>query len=161
MTTEILKLWRVLRGFRARSWAIAVLGLAGSLLLLGVPAAIIETPFFVRMTPVRLQDYIVWYITAILVGLIAGTYTLPVRASCQGKVTTGGILSLLAIGCPICNKIVVLLLGISGALAFFAPLQLYIGIVSVVLLAWTLLLRVHAIVGSSPGVAASTNRQPV
>lgn len=151
MTAEISKLWRVLYGFSARSWAIAVLGSAGSLLLLGIPAAIIKTPFFVRMTPVRLQDYIVWSITAILVGLIVGTYTLPAQASCQGKVTAGGILSFLAIGCPICNKLVVLLLGISGALAFFAPLQLYIGIASVVLLAWTLWLRVRVIAGSSLG----------
>lgn len=150
MVAEISKLWRVLLGFRPRGWAIAVLGLAGSLLLLGIPTGIIETPFFVRMTPVRLQDYIVWSATAILVGFIAGTFSLPARASCQGKVAAGGLSSFLAIGCPICNKLVVLVLGVSGALAFFAPLQLYLGIASVVFLAWTLRLRVHTLTDSNP-----------
>jgi len=37
------------------------------------------------------------------------------------------------------------LLGTTGALTFFAPLQLYIGIGSVLLLGWTLLLRAKAL----------------
>ena len=51
----------------------------------------------------------------------------------------------LAVGCPTCNKLVVLLLDTTGALTFFAPLQLYIGIASVLLLGWTLLLRARAL----------------
>jgi hypothetical protein len=51
----------------------------------------------------------------------------------------------LAVGCPTCNKFVVLLLDTTGALTFFAPLQLYIGIASVLLLGWTLLLRARAL----------------
>jgi hypothetical protein len=59
----------------------------------------------------------------------------------DGKILSGGLLSVLAVGCPTCNKLVVLLLGTTGALTFFAPLQLYIGIASVLLLGWTLALR--------------------
>jgi hypothetical protein len=55
------------------------------------------------------------------------------------------VLSVLAVGCPICNKLVVLLLGVSGALTIFEPAQLYLGVVSVVLLAWTLRLRARAV----------------
>jgi len=58
------------------------------------------------------------------------------------------VLSVLAVGCPICNKPVVLLLGTAGALNFFEPLQLYIGIASVLLLGWTLLLRATALAGT-------------
>ena len=61
---------------------------------------------------------------------------------------SGGVLSVLAVGCPTCNKLVVLLLGTTGALTFFAPLQIYIGIASVLLLGWTLLLRARALVGT-------------
>jgi hypothetical protein len=53
--------------------------------------------------------------------------------------------SYLAVGCPVCNKLVVFLIGTSGALTFFAPLQLYIGIGSVLLLAWTLVIRARAV----------------
>ncbi len=49
---------------------------------------------------------------------------------------------------PICNKPVVLLLGTSGALTFFASIQLYIGIASVLLLGWTLLLRAKSLTGT-------------
>ncbi len=45
----------------------------------------------------------------------------------------------------ICSKPVVLLLGTSGALSFFERIQLYIGIASVLLLGWTLLLRAKAL----------------
>ena len=48
----------------------------------------------------------------------------------------------LAIGCPICNKIALLLLGTSGALNLFAPIQPILGAASVALLAATLAWRI-------------------
>lgn len=83
-------------------------------------------------------------------GLIAGTFALPAGAGSEGKVLSGGLLSYLAVGCPICNKLVVLMLGTSGALTFFAPAQLYIGLASLALLGWTLRLRARAIAGPCP-----------
>lgn len=60
----------------------------------------------------------------------------------------GGVASLgafLAIGCPVCNKIALLLLGASGALSVWAPIQPVLGAVSLALLigtvAWRLRLR--------------------
>lgn len=123
----------------------AVSGGIATLLLIGIPTAIIENPFFLRQTAVRLQDHIIWVLTGLLAGLIAGTYTMPAGANATGKAASGGFLSFLAVGCPICNKLVLLLLGISGALRYFAPAQLYIGIASLALLGWALHLRVHAI----------------
>jgi len=38
------------------------------------------------------------------------------------------VLATFAIGCPICNKLVVALLGVSGALTCWAPLQPLIGV---------------------------------
>ncbi len=58
--------------------------------------------------------------------------------------TAGGIAAFLAIGCPICNKVVVAALGVSGALNVFAPLQPLIGGASVALLAGTLLWRLRS-----------------
>ena len=46
----------------------------------------------------------------------------------------GGVGSLLSVGCPICNKVVVAL-GVDGALAVFAPVQPYLGLLSLLLLA--------------------------
>lgn len=48
---------------------------------------------------------------------------------------SGGLLSYFAIGCPVCNKLVVLALGSSGAISWFAPLQPLLAVASVGLLA--------------------------
>ncbi|MBI2832681.1 MAG: hypothetical protein HYX79_10540 [Chloroflexi bacterium] len=147
--------WQVMESFRSwgsvfqllglRGWLIATIGGIITLTLIGIPTAIIDNPFFVRQTPVRTQDYVIWVATGLLAGLVAGTFTLSAKANASGRAASGGFLSFLAVGCPICNKLVLLLLGTSGALTYFAPAQLYIGIASLALLGWALHLRVQAI----------------
>ena len=56
----------------------------------------------------------------------------------------GTVLATFAVGCPVCNKLVVGVLGASGALAYWAPIQPLIGILSVALLATGLLLRLRS-----------------
>ena len=98
-----------------------IYGLAGAiftLLAIGIPTDVIPNPIFTRMLPVRPQDYVFLIVTALLGGLLAASYALPQANVCstqQGKTTLGGFLSFFAIGCPTCNKLVVLLLGSSGA----------------------------------------------
>jgi hypothetical protein len=136
----------VLRMFTLRSWLVAAVGGGAALLLVGIPTAVIANPLFTRMTPVRTQDYVFWIATGLLSGLLAGTFALGRSADIPGKALSGFVLADLAIGCPICNKVVVLALGVSGALNFFAPLQFYIGLASLVLLAFALLVRSRALV---------------
>jgi hypothetical protein len=101
------------------------------------------------MTPVVWWSYPIWAASALLVGLIAATY---VRAAsgltgrAGGGMFGGGILSFLAVGCPICNKLVVAALGVSGALAYFGPVQPFLGLAAVVLLAVTLAVRLRTAV---------------
>jgi len=51
------------------------------------------------------------------------------------------VLSVFAIGCPVCNKLVVLALGTGGALTYFAPVQPVLGLLSVGLLFYVLYTR--------------------
>lgn len=134
-----------LRQFGPRGWLMAVAAAAGSVVLMGIPTVMFDNPWFRRMTPTRPQDYVVWIVSAVLLGLIAGTFAGRPAGMGQKPALAGGFLSYLAIGCPICNKVVVLLLGVSGALTLFGPAQLFIGIASLVLLGWTLLLRADAV----------------
>ncbi|MBI4295655.1 MAG: hypothetical protein HY667_00915 [Chloroflexi bacterium] len=143
--------WSAFRLFGLRGWLVTAAGGIVTLGIIGITAVIIDNPFFARTMPVRTQDYIIWVATGLLAGLITGTYTLSVKAQAGGKAVSGGFLSFLAVGCPICNKLVLLLVGTSGALNFFAPLQLYIGLASLVLLGWALHLRVQAINRGSTG----------
>lgn len=120
------------------------------MLIVGLIASLIENPLFDRKLAARPQDYIMWVSTAILGGLILGTFAVAPALTNQGKAASGGVLSAIAVGCPICNKVAVTLLGTSGALNFFGPSQIFIGIASLILLVLTLLLRAQAVVGSCP-----------
>ena len=66
--------------------------------------------------------------------------------------TLGSLGAFFAIGCPICNKLVLLLLGTSGAIAVYAPLQPVLGAVSLGLLAGSVAwrLRIRARGGACP-----------
>lgn len=136
-----------LAAFGWRGWLAALAGVLVTLLVLAIPTDIIENPLFVRMTPVRAQDYGIWIASSLLGGLILGSYAAS-GVTHEKSMASGGFLSFLAIGCPVCNKLVLLLLGTSGALTIFAPLQLYLGLVAVALLVWTLSLRLNAVAGS-------------
>jgi hypothetical protein len=49
----------------------------------------------------------------------------------------------LAIGCPVCNKVALLLLGTSGALSVWAPIQPILGAISLGLLLATVVWRLR------------------
>lgn len=134
-----------LRMFGTRGWLVSIAAAGGTLLVIGTVAAIFDNPYFTRMTAVREQDYVIWAATALLVGLIAGTFAAADVPGHAGKLMAGGVFADLGVGCPVCNKVVVLLIGTSGALTFFDPLQLWIGLGSLGLLGWTLLLRARSI----------------
>lgn len=82
--------------------------------------------------------------TAVLTGLLTATY---VRTGGEERLnrpaTAGALLSYFAIGCPVCNKLVLVVLGASGAIQFFAPLQPYLAVAGLGLLAWALMVRLR------------------
>jgi hypothetical protein len=121
-------------------------------LLLGVPTDVIPNGFFSRMTPVEAYAVPVLVATSVLSGLLLATWlgmeatSCPVRTS-RSAGTAGGVLAWLAIGCPVCNKLVLLALGTSGALTWFAHLQPWLAAASVALLAGSLAWRIRALTG--------------
>src|SRR5260370_22840212 len=66
-------------------------------------------------------------------------------AAGRGRAFGGALLSFFSVGCPICNKVVVLLLGLGGAMTIFNPLRPLLGLASIVLLSVTLFLRVRVV----------------
>lgn len=138
-------------------WRFAAAAAAVSALAIGLPTDVIPNPVFGRQgTPVEPWAVPVLALTAVLSGLLVATYlgsgeggdTVATddaaaldRPSRFGGV--GGLLSFFAVGCPICNKVVVMALGTSGALTWFAPIQPYLGVVALGLLAWALRVRLR------------------
>ncbi|MEV6692146.1 cytochrome c biogenesis CcdA family protein [Micromonospora sp. NPDC051196] len=126
----------------ARRWLVAILGAVVTTVAIAVPTALIDTPFFGREVAVTWWAWPVLVVTAVLSGLLLATYVGPTgpAAGHTGTRTgvTGAALSLFAVGCPVCNKIVLIALGYSGAMSWFAPAQPVLAVASIVLLAWAL-----------------------
>jgi hypothetical protein len=142
----------------ARRWIAAVLGAAAVAVLVGVPTGVVPTPFYTRMTPVLWWNYPVWAVTALLGGLLVATFVRPpqVGAAPTTSLTGGGLLSAFAVGCPVCNKLVVALVGFSGALNLWAPIQPVLGVASVALLGWALWRRLATEAACPVRVGATT-----
>ena len=142
--------------FGFRFWSLSALYTIGSALLLGIPTRLITTPMFSRVVPTSPQDYAIWIVSALLLGPLLSLMTLypmPSRKAAQGKGSllgsgrafAGTLLTFFSVGCPVCNKVVVLLLGLGGAMTLFNPLRPFLGLASIVLLGITLFLRVRAL----------------
>lgn len=129
----------------ARRIAVGLATAVVAALAVGIPTGIIQTSIYHRMTPVLWWDYPVWALSSALTGALVATYVrdpaVEVPATQGGKTFAGSMLSLFAVGCPICNKLVVMAIGVSGALNWFAPLQPVLAIASLGLLAYALSAR--------------------
>ena len=137
-----------LAAWTRRRWLAALVAAATTTVLMGVPTALIPTPVFGREVPPTAWAWPVLLATSVLSGLLLATY---VREPGQAEPATtasrsgtiGGLLSFLAVGCPVCNKLALLALGYSGALQWFAPVQPFLAAVGVVLLAGALRQRLR------------------
>lgn len=147
---DALRVWTLTR------WRFASVMALVSALAIGLPTDVIPNPVFGRQgTPVEPWAVPVLVTTAVLCGMLFATYLSDGLAGTadtddQGALDrpgrfggVGGLLSFFAVGCPICNKVVVVALGTTGALAWFAPVQPYLGIVALALLAWALRARLR------------------
>ena len=134
---DFAPLWAI-RRWSATRWAAVAVVTSASGVFIGVPTGIIQTSFYTRMTPVLWWNYPIWAVTSVLSGFLAATYVRTATADAkEARLGAGGsVLSLLAVGCPVCNKLVVVALGASGAMNIWAPVQPILGFVSVGLLLW-------------------------
>ena len=137
-----------MRAWPLRRWAVAVVTAVLAALVIGVPTGVVPTSFYTRMTPVTWWNYPVWAISALLLGLIAATYVRVAAAVTEApdrsRRTVGAtVLSTFAVGCPICNKLVVAAIGVGGATSYWAPLQPILGVLSIVILLAGLLVRLR------------------
>ncbi len=141
--------WLASLGLDGRFWLTALVATLASFAILGIPTAVIPNPWFIRMTPTEPFNVATMVLSAPLMGVLTATYLArptgasPAPAEGGGRATIGGVAAYLAIGCPICNKIIVAALGVSGALNAFAPVQPLICAGSVLLLSATLIWRLR------------------
>ena len=129
-----------------KRWGVAIFTALLTILVIGIPTAVLPTPFFGRAVAVTSWSMPVLIATSILTGLLIATYINrdhEVQEERSLKVGgVGGFFSFIAVGCPVCNKIALLALGSSGAVRFFAPVQPYIATAGIALLFYAVRKRV-------------------
>ena len=155
---------RVWRGWSARRHLVAAGAAALTVLVVAVPTAMIPTPVFGREVAVTAWAWPVLLVTAALSGVLSASYvrdratTPPDTGLAVAPVVTederpgrfgaaGGLLTFLAVGCPVCNKLALLALGYAGAIQWFAPVQPVLGVAGVVLLGYATVRRLGSVDG--------------
>ena len=136
-----------LHSWPARRWWFAVATAAVTVVVVAVVTAMIPTAWFTRDVPTTAWAWPVLIVSSVLAGLVAATYVArkdSETGSRGGAVgLTGTIVTFFAVGCPVCNKLVLLALGYAGALQYFEPLQPYLAGGSIALLVAALAMRVR------------------
>jgi hypothetical protein len=138
--------WRVLRALRTwgpRRWTVAVVAAVATMLLLGLPSDLVPNPVFGRQIAAPGWAWPVLVATAALSGLLVATYVregdrLEELDRPGRRGVAGGVVGFFAVGCPVCNKIVVLALGYTGAVRWFEPVQPLLAVLGLALLTWAL-----------------------
>ncbi len=137
--------------WRRRRWIAAATMALATWLLIGLATDVVPNPVFGRSVAVTDWAMPVLTATAILSGLVFATYVrndvtdafafeAADRTSRIGS--AGTFLSLFAVGCPACNKLVLIAVGSSGAITYFAPVQPYLATASLIALFWSFRTRV-------------------
>lgn len=137
-----------LRSLPADTYRRAILIALVAALAIGIPSDLVPNPVFGRPVEIRPVDYVIWGVTSALIGLV-----LAIRPSSDedgavddgdaldNRAMVGGVVSFLAVGCPVCNQVVVGLVGTAGALSWWAPVQPFVGLLAVGVLVVTLRTR--------------------
>lgn len=138
-TTPRSTLFNALRHWPARRWISVAFGAVATFLVVAIPTDLIDTPLFSREVPPTWWSVPALVISSVLSGLVLGTYVAQDRTGKSPHTRSGiagAMVTFFAVGCPVCNKIVLLALGTSGAMQYFEPVQPLLAVVAIGLLSW-------------------------
>lgn len=118
-------------------------------LVFGTVTVLVKNPYFIRMTHVHWYDYTFLILTALLTGVYASLYYYnksskeSLDKKCNYTAAGGIIGGLFSFGCAICNKLLVFLLGLSGVIAYFMPIQPILGVISIAVLGYAVYMQLR------------------
>lgn len=140
----------LLRGWAPRRWLVAAGTAVATALFIAIPTDLIDNPVFGREIPPTWWAWPSLVVSSVLAGLLAATYVAsPLAADAPGaerstrRGLAGGLLTFFAVGCPVCNKLVLIALGYAGAMTWFQPVQPLLQVLAVALLAAALWQRLR------------------
>ncbi len=145
--------------FDSRQITVGVLAGLSYLLFVAIPTDLIPNPVFGREIPPTWWSWPSLIVTTVLVAALTASYIKPrdavaaekedlaARQAAGGdsadeaptkKGIIGAALTYFAVGCPVCNKIVLLALGYNGALTWFEPFQPILQVLAVAVMVWAI-----------------------
>ncbi|MEV8143491.1 hypothetical protein [Specibacter sp. NPDC078709] len=134
-----------LRYWPLRRWLSGAAAAVLIYVVVAIPTVLIPNNFFSREIPPTWWSYTALGLSSLITGLLVATYVASPIARTGATNKSGVFASLLtffAVGCPVCNKLVLLALGTTGAMKFFEPFQPILAVLSIGLLVWALLRRI-------------------
>ncbi|MGM0384777.1 MAG: hypothetical protein ACQERF_02180 [Actinomycetota bacterium] len=145
--------------FDSRQITVGVLAGLAYMLFVAIPTALIPNPVFGREIPPTWWSWPSLIVTTVLVAALTASYIKPrdavaaekaelaAREAAGGdtseeapskKGIIGAALTYFAVGCPVCNKLVLLALGYNGALTWFEPFQPVLQLLAVAVMVWAI-----------------------
>ena len=115
--------------------------------IFGIVTVLIKNPLFIRMTPVHWYDYLFLVLTATLSGAYIGLWyhnknnQKNANSKCDYAATGGSVGGFFSFSCAVCNKLLIWLLGLSGVIAYFMPLQPILGVISIAVLGYAVYMQ--------------------
>ena len=137
------------KNLKLKSVIIGILAALIIFFVFGIATVLIKNTFFTRMTPVYWYDYVFLVLTSILSGAYIGLWHYNknnqknINSKCNYAATGGAVGGFFSFGCAICNKLLIWVLGLSGVIAYFMPIQPILGVISVALLSYTVYLQLR------------------
>ena len=136
-------------------------------LAFGTVTVLIKNKFFIRMTPVHWYDYLFLALTATLSGVYAGFWyynknnNKSISNKCNYTAAGGVAGGLFSFGFAICNKLLIFLLGLSGVMIYFMPLQPILGVISIAILSYAVYIQSKNLFKSRDKIKLSTYNEAV
>ena len=134
--------------FSRRQWKVAGWSYLAALLIMGAVGETLPGASAGRIVPVQWWNYVTLVLSPPLIALIAATFVPPGqprrgRRWAKSGTGVGGAAGTIAMACPVCNPLAIPIFGAAGVLSFLAPYRGFIALLSIVLLAVTLLIRLR------------------
>lgn len=150
LTVQRWALIQQLATWSRRQWKVAGWSYLAALLIMGVIGETLPGASAGRIVPIQWWNYLTLVLSPPLIALIVVTFVAPGqprkgRRWAKTGTGAGGAAGTLAMACPVCNPLAIPIFGAAGALSFLAPYRGLIALLSIVLLALTLLLRLRTI----------------
>ena len=117
-------------------------------LAFGTVTVLIKNPFFIRMTPIHWYDYLFLILTSTLSGAYIGLWYYAknnknLNSKCDYVAGSGAVGGFFSFSCAICNKLLIWLIGLSGVVAYFMPLQPILGVISIAILSYAVYIQLR------------------